>query len=94
MPGLGEFTGQENMAVENASGKNPEGKKRPSTLALSRQGMPNLPGSSIDKAAKVLESRGVQMFLKCPEVGCEAPMERALPTCGPPVPTSMRYACR
>jgi len=40
------------VAVENANGQNPQGKKRPSTLALSRQGMPNLPGSSIDKAAK------------------------------------------
>ena len=40
------------VAVENANGQNPTGKKRPSTLALSRQGMPNLPGSSIDKAAK------------------------------------------
>jgi transketolase len=40
------------VAVENANGINPQGKRRPSTLALSRQGMPNQAGSSIDKAAK------------------------------------------
>ena len=39
-------------AVQNANAQNPAGKKRPSTLALSRQGMPNLPGSSIDAAIK------------------------------------------
>ena len=30
----------------------------------------------LDRAAKLLESRGVQMFLRCPERGCETPMER------------------
>jgi len=40
------------VAVLNANGQNPAGKPRPSTLALSRQGMPNLPGSSIEKAEK------------------------------------------
>jgi hypothetical protein len=39
-------------AVLNAKGVNPEGKKRPSILALSRQGMPNLPGTSIDGVLK------------------------------------------
>lgn len=33
-------------------GQNPTGKVRPSVLALSRQGMPNLPGSSIDSVLK------------------------------------------
>ena len=41
------------IAVENAVGMNvPGGKVRPSVLALSRQGMPNLPGSSVEGVAK------------------------------------------
>lgn len=36
----------------NAKAENPEKKKRPSILALSRQGLPNLAGSSIDAVAK------------------------------------------
>lgn len=40
-------------AVLNARGiGNPKGKPRPSTLALSRQAMPNLPGTSIEGCAK------------------------------------------
>jgi transketolase len=40
------------MAIENAYKMNPEGIKRPSLMVLSRQGMPNQPGSSIEKASK------------------------------------------
>lgn len=40
------------MAIENAYSMNPEGIKRPSLMALSRQGLPNQPGSSIEKASK------------------------------------------
>lgn len=39
-------------AVLNAKGVNPEGKVRPSVLALSRQGMPNLPGTSKEGVLK------------------------------------------
>ena len=39
-------------AVLNAKGVNPEGKVRPSVLALSRQGMPNLPGTSKEAVLK------------------------------------------
>lgn len=31
---------------------------------------------AVDTATKFLESRGVRMYLSCPEPGCEAPMER------------------
>ena len=52
-PGDGnETAGCYKAAVLNAVGDNVTGKIRPSTLALSRQGMPNLPGSSAEKAAK------------------------------------------
>ena len=52
-PGDGnETAGCYKAAVKNASGENPEGKKRPSTLALSRQGMPNQPGTSIEGTTK------------------------------------------
>ena len=52
-PGDGnETAGCYKAAVLNAVGDNAAGKVRPSTLALSRQGMPNLPGSSAEKAAK------------------------------------------
>ena len=41
------------IAVENAKGINvPGGKNRPSVLALSRQGMPNQEGSSIEGVSK------------------------------------------
>ena len=40
------------VAVENARAVNKSGKRRPSIMAFSRQGMPNLPGSSIDAVAK------------------------------------------
>ena len=41
------------IAVENAKGINvPGGKSRPSVFALSRQGMPNQPGTSIEGVAK------------------------------------------
>ena len=30
----------------------------------------------IDRATRFLESRGVRLYLSCPEPGCEAPMER------------------
>lgn len=43
-------------------GKNPENRKRPSVLALSRQNLPNLPGTSIEGVAKgayaVVEGEG------------------------------------
>lgn len=39
-------------AVLNAKGENPTGKVRPSVLALSRQGMPNLPSTSKEGAMK------------------------------------------
>jgi transketolase len=52
-PGDGnETAGCYKVAVENAKGLNKEGIRRPSILALSRQGMPNLPGSSIKGTAK------------------------------------------
>jgi transketolase len=52
-PGDGnETAGCYKAAVLNASGVNPSGKKRPSTLALSRQGMPNQPGTSIEGTTK------------------------------------------
>eukprot|EP00884_Botryococcus_braunii_P003341 jgi/Botrbrau1/13007/Bobra.0389s0006.1 len=47
-----ETAGAYKAAVLNANAVNPEGKKRPSILALSRQGLPNLPGSSIDGVLK------------------------------------------
>ena len=40
------------VAVEYARALGPSGKSGPSVLALSRQGMPNLPGSSKEEAAK------------------------------------------
>lgn len=40
------------VAVENARSVNNIGKARPSILAFSRQGMPNLPGTSIEGVAK------------------------------------------
>lgn len=30
----------------------------------------------LDKAIKLLESRGIEMFLRCPDARCAAPMER------------------
>jgi hypothetical protein len=39
-------------AVLNAKGVNPTGKVRPSVLALSRQGLPNLPGTSKEGVLK------------------------------------------
>lgn len=39
-------------AVENARALNVEKKRRPSVLAFSRQGMPNLPGTSKEGVAK------------------------------------------
>lgn len=39
-------------AVLNAKGVNPDGKVRPSILALSRQGMPNLPTTSKEAVLK------------------------------------------
>jgi len=30
----------------------------------------------LERATAMLDARGVQMFLRCPDVGCEAPMER------------------
>ena len=39
-------------AVLNTKGINPEKRRRPSILALSRQNLPNLPGTSIDGVAK------------------------------------------
>ncbi len=39
-------------AVLNAKGKTPSGKVRPSILALSRQGMPNLPTTSKEAVLK------------------------------------------
>lgn len=41
------------VAIENTKGINvPGGKARPSVLAFSRQGMPNLPGTSMEGVAK------------------------------------------
>ena len=40
------------VAIENARGVNKDKIRRPSVLAFSRQGMPNLPGSSIEGTAK------------------------------------------
>lgn len=40
------------MAIENCKGMNQKGYPRPSIMALSRQGVPNLPGSSKDGVAK------------------------------------------
>ncbi|KAK9790779.1 hypothetical protein WJX73_009714 [Symbiochloris irregularis] len=52
-PGDGnETAGAYKIAVLNARGAGPSGKVRPSVMAFSRQGMPNLPGSSIDAVAK------------------------------------------
>ena len=52
-PGDGnETAGCYKAAVLNAAGDNKDGKKRPSTLALSRQGMPNQPGTSIEGTTK------------------------------------------
>ena len=39
-------------AVDNTRGHNPSGKVRPSVLALSRQKMPNLAGTSIEGVCK------------------------------------------
>ena len=39
-------------AVDNTRGKNPAGYPRPSVLALSRQKMPNLAGTSIEGVCK------------------------------------------
>ena len=30
----------------------------------------------LERATKLLDARGVRMYLKCDETGCEAPMER------------------
>eukprot|EP00208_Stichococcus_sp_RCC1054_P004615 CAMPEP_0206134590 /NCGR_PEP_ID=MMETSP1473-20131121/96_1 /ASSEMBLY_ACC=CAM_ASM_001109 /TAXON_ID=1461547 /ORGANISM="Stichococcus sp, Strain RCC1054" /LENGTH=734 /DNA_ID=CAMNT_0053526207 /DNA_START=63 /DNA_END=2267 /DNA_ORIENTATION=- len=62
-PGDGnETAGAYKAAVLNAKGKNPENRKRPSVLALSRQNLPNLPGTSIEGVAKgayaVVEGEG------------------------------------
>ncbi|KAK9807890.1 hypothetical protein WJX72_012359 [[Myrmecia] bisecta] len=52
-PGDGnETAGCYKVAVENTKGINAEKRVRPSVLALSRQGMPNLPGTSKEGAAK------------------------------------------
>lgn len=52
-PGDGnETAGCYKSAVENANAQNPNGTKRPSTIVLSRQGMPNMNTTSIDGAAK------------------------------------------
>ncbi|BDA49762.1 Transketolase, chloroplastic [Coccomyxa sp. Obi] len=52
-PGDGnETAGAYQAAVLNAKAVNPEGKVRPSVLALSRQGMPNLPGTSKEAVLK------------------------------------------
>ena len=40
------------VAVENAKGINQKGYPRPTILALSRQGVPNLPGSSKEGVSK------------------------------------------
>ena len=40
------------MAIKNCRGLMPDGKSKPSVLALSRQGMPNLPGSCKTEAQK------------------------------------------
>lgn len=31
---------------------------------------------AVDRATKFLESRGLEFFLRCPEKGCEKPLER------------------
>jgi transketolase len=52
-PGDGtETAGCYKAAVLNTKGKNPENRKRPSILALSRQNLPNLEGTSIEGVAK------------------------------------------
>lgn len=52
-PGDGtETAGAYKAAVLNTKGKNKEGRIRPSILALSRQNVPNLPGTSIDGVLK------------------------------------------
>lgn len=53
-PGDGiETSGAYKVAIENTKGQGvPGGKARPSVLALSRQGMPNQPGTSIEGVAK------------------------------------------
>lgn len=52
-PGDGnETAGAYKAAVLNTKGKNPENRIRPSILALSRQNLPNLPGTSIDGCLK------------------------------------------
>jgi len=40
------------LAIKNCKAMNPAGKVRPTVLALSRQAMPNLPGTSREGAAK------------------------------------------
>ncbi len=50
--GLISVGGCAQMAVKNAKGINAESRVRPSVLALSRQAMPNLPGTSREGAAK------------------------------------------
>ena len=40
------------VAIKNCRGLMPDGKSKPSVLALSRQGMPNLPGSCKTEAQK------------------------------------------
>ena len=53
LPGDGnETAGAYKAAILNAKAENPLHKKRPTVLALSRQGMPNLPGSSIEGTVK------------------------------------------
>jgi transketolase len=52
-PGDGnETAGCYAAAVKNANAQNPAGKKRPSTIVLSRQGMPNMNETSIEGVAK------------------------------------------
>lgn len=40
------------LSLSALQGKNPENRRRPSILALSRQNLPNLEGTSIDGVAK------------------------------------------
>ena len=52
-PGDGnETAGAYYVAVKNAAGENAQGYPRPSTLVLSRQGMPNMDTTSIEGVAK------------------------------------------
>ncbi len=47
-----ETAGVYKVAIENIYKQNPAGIVRPSTMVLSRQNLPNQPGSSIEKTSK------------------------------------------